>query len=53
MVFEDGGGIRGLAALVVLEQLMDAANEERRKNGLPPEEPWQMFDLIGGTSTGG
>ncbi|CZR67325.1 uncharacterized protein PAC_17224 [Phialocephala subalpina] len=49
----DGGGIRGLAALVVLEQLLDAANEERRKLGLSSQEPWQMFDMIGGTSTGG
>jgi patatin-like phospholipase/acyl hydrolase len=49
----DGGGVRGLAAIVVLEQLMDAANEEGQKKGLPPQEPWEMFDMIGGTSTGG
>lgn len=49
----DGGGIRGLSALVCLEQLMDGANEHRRQSGLPPVEPWQMFDMIGGTSTGG
>jgi hypothetical protein len=42
-----------LAAIVVLEMIMDAANEERRKNNLPPQEPWEMFDMIGGTSTGG
>jgi len=49
----DGGGVRGLAALVILEQVMDVANEERRKAGLPRQDPWQMFDIIGGTSTGG
>jgi patatin-like phospholipase/acyl hydrolase len=49
----DGGGVRGLAAIVVLEQLMDVANEERRKKNLEPQEPWQMFDMIAGTSTGG
>jgi patatin-like phospholipase/acyl hydrolase len=49
----DGGGVRGLAALVILEQVMDIANEKRRKAGLERQEPWQMFDIIGGTSTGG
>ncbi|KAI9667893.1 MAG: hypothetical protein M1821_000713 [Bathelium mastoideum] len=32
---------------------MDAANEYRRKLELPPHEPWQIFDMICGTSTGG
>ncbi|PMD43710.1 FabD/lysophospholipase-like protein [Hyaloscypha variabilis F] len=49
----DGGGVRGLAALVILEQVMYVANDERQKLGLPRQEPWQMFDIIGGTSTGG
>ncbi|RKK95799.1 hypothetical protein BFJ71_g8265 [Fusarium oxysporum] len=49
----DGGGIRGLSALVLLEQLMELSNEHRRKLELPTLEPWQMFDMIGGTSTGG
>ncbi|KAG9245803.1 acyl transferase/acyl hydrolase/lysophospholipase [Calycina marina] len=49
----DGGGVRGLAAIVVLEQLMEVANAERSNKGLSPQEPWQMFDMIGGTSTGG
>ncbi|EXA53703.1 hypothetical protein FOVG_01433 [Fusarium oxysporum f. sp. pisi HDV247] len=51
--FTDGGGVRGLSALVLLEQLMELSNEHRRKLELPPLEPWQMFDMIGGTSTGG
>ncbi|PQE20346.1 acyl transferase acyl hydrolase lysophospholipase protein [Rutstroemia sp. NJR-2017a BBW] len=32
---------------------MDKVNEERKKKGLAPQEPWELFDLIGGTSTGG
>ncbi|KAH8911269.1 hypothetical protein BR93DRAFT_965075 [Coniochaeta sp. PMI_546] len=49
----DGGGIRGLSALLLLEQLMDASNEHRRKMNLIPLRPCEMFDMIGGTSTGG
>lgn len=32
---------------------MDAANHQRKQKGLKPEEPWEMFDMIGGTSTDG
>ncbi|SPJ72134.1 uncharacterized protein FTOL_01862 [Fusarium torulosum] len=49
----DGGGVRGLSALVLLEQLMDLSNEHRRKLELLTLKPWQIFDMIGGTSTGG
>lgn len=50
----DGGGIRGLSSIVILEQLLDQYNSIREENyGLAPQEPWQIFDLIGGTSTGG
>lgn len=49
----DGGGVRGLSALILLEQLMDQANYKRKSLNLPPQEPWEMFDMIGGTSTGG
>jgi patatin-like phospholipase/acyl hydrolase len=49
----DGGGVRGLSALVMLEQLMEAANGKRAGMNLEPQEPWEMFDMIGGTSTGG
>lgn len=43
--FEDGGGMRGIASLLFLEAVMDKA--------APDKEPWQVFDIIGGTSTGG
>lgn len=47
----DGGGIRGLSKLLILEQIM-----ERIKYDLDMADdplPADFFDLIGGTSTGG
>ncbi|TAQ91338.1 hypothetical protein B7494_g305 [Chlorociboria aeruginascens] len=49
----DGGGVRGLSSIIILEHLMEKVNDERKKKGLAPQEPWELFDLIGGTSTGG
>jgi patatin-like phospholipase/acyl hydrolase len=43
----DGGGVRGLSALMILEQLMEAVNPDA------PPKPCDYFDMIGGTSTGG
>jgi patatin-like phospholipase/acyl hydrolase len=43
----DGGGVRGLSALMILEQLMQSINPET------PPKPCEYFDMIGGTSTGG
>ena len=43
----DGGGVRGLSVLMILEQLMEAVNPEA------PLKPCDYFDMIGGTSTGG
>ncbi|KAH0562657.1 hypothetical protein GP486_002663 [Trichoglossum hirsutum] len=49
----DGGGIRGLFGIIVLQSVM----EEVRKIDCPesddPLKPCDYFDLIGGTSTGG
>lgn len=39
----DGGGVRGLSSLLILQKQMESINEE----------PWQFFDMIVGTSTGG
>jgi predicted acylesterase/phospholipase RssA len=55
----DGGGVRGLSSLLILQDLMEnIAKEEKRlhirhndNNDLP--HPCDYFDLIGGTSTGG
>lgn len=47
----DGGGIRGLSELLVLEEIM-----YRIKCDLGADDdllPADFFDLIGGTSTGG
>jgi patatin-like phospholipase/acyl hydrolase len=50
----DGGGVRGLSTLYILKNIMDRLNDERRKTAnLPPVKPCEVFDLIGGTSTGG
>jgi patatin-like phospholipase/acyl hydrolase len=49
----DGGGVRGLSSLYVLKIIMDRLNHERRAAALPPVKPCEVFDLIGGTSTGG
>jgi patatin-like phospholipase/acyl hydrolase len=43
----DGGGVRGLSALMILEQLMEAVDLDA------PPKPCEYFDMIGGTSTGG
>ncbi|KAF2812175.1 FabD/lysophospholipase-like protein [Mytilinidion resinicola] len=43
----DGGGVRGLSALLILEQLMETINPDA------PPKPCDYFDMIGGTSTGG
>jgi patatin-like phospholipase/acyl hydrolase len=43
----DGGGIRGLSSLMILEQLMQTINPDS------PPKPCDYFDMIGGTSTGG
>lgn len=43
----DGGGVRGLSALMILKQLMEAVNPNA------PPKPCEYFNLIGGTSTGG
>ncbi|KAI9733092.1 MAG: hypothetical protein M1834_003639 [Cirrosporium novae-zelandiae] len=43
----DGGGIRGLSSLMILEQLMQTIDS------YSPPKPCDYFDMIGGTSTGG
>lgn len=51
----DGGGVRGLSTLYILKTIMTRINTERAKARPPkdPVKPCDMFDLIGGTSTGG
>ena len=49
----DGGGVRGLSSLHILKRIMDELNRFRKEKGLPSRLPCQVFDIIGGTSTGG
>jgi hypothetical protein len=49
----DGGGVRGLSTLYILQRIMERLNFEREEAGLRPKKPCEIFDLIGGTSTGG
>ena len=49
----DGGGVRALSTLLILKRLMDRTNTVRKELGLNPVKPWELFDLIGGTGTGG
>lgn len=47
----DGGGVRGLSSLLILRDIMTQLNAERDDN--QDLRPCDVFDLIGGTSTGG
>lgn len=44
----DGGGIKGLSSLYILEKILMTKDPDR-----PDPNPWEYFDMIGGTSTGG
>jgi hypothetical protein len=48
-----GGEEHGLAALFVLRDLFASLNAERQSVGDTHVKPWELFDLIGGTGTGG
>lgn len=43
----DGGGIRGLYSLIILERFMETIEPNS------PPKPCDYFDMIGGTSKGG
>ena len=43
----DGGGVRGLSSLLILENLLERIDPDN------PPKPCDYFDMIGGTSTGG
>ena len=50
-VSEDGGGIRGLSELIIIQELMERIKWHKELPETPV--PADYFDLIGGTSTGG
>ena len=45
----NGGGVRGLSETIILKHLMRNISKKCGRN----IEPWERFDMIGGTSTGG
>jgi hypothetical protein len=47
----DGGGIRGLSELLILQEIMRRIQHDEKLAEMP--SPCDYFDLIGGTSTGG
>jgi hypothetical protein len=47
----DNGGVRGLATILVIRILMRDLN--RRHSMGDDLEPWQVFDMIGGSGIGG
>ncbi|KND93534.1 hypothetical protein TOPH_01531, partial [Tolypocladium ophioglossoides CBS 100239] len=47
----DGGGIRGISSLLILEDIMERLRQTEGLERVP--RPCKYFDLIGGTSTGG
>jgi predicted acylesterase/phospholipase RssA len=55
----DGGGVRGLSSLLILQELMENVAKEEKRLRLRHQDsdelphPCDYFDLIGGTSTGG
>ncbi len=46
LAFDGGGGVRGLSALMILQQLMQTVDQDTTP------EPCDYFDMISGTSTG-
>lgn len=49
----DGSGVRGLSTLYILKGLMMRLNHERQAVNFLSVKPCEVFDFIGGTSTGG
>lgn len=47
----DGGGIRGVSELVVLDRIMRRLKDKEDLDEVP--RPCDYFDLMAGTSTGG
>lgn len=47
----DGGGVRGIAALIVLDDIMKRIQKRKNLDKLP--RPADYFELAAGTSTGG
>ena len=53
MFFADGGGVRGLASLLILKRIMYVLDDRIDPEVSRPLLPCQYFDMMAGTSTGG
>lgn len=51
MTSEDGGGVRGLSSLLILQRVMEEVKAIEGLETVPL--PCEYFDMIAGTSTGG
>ena len=49
--YTDAGGPRAISQLTILVSLMDRLNSEGSIQ--EQKRPWEVFDMIGGTGTGG
>ncbi|CAZ80256.1 unnamed protein product [Tuber melanosporum] len=55
----DGGGVRGLSSLMILQDIMSTISQQEKSSHIRPKDddtplkPCEYFDIIGGTSTGG
>ena len=49
----DGGGVRGLASLLILKSIMHSLESKVGPEVKKPLLPCKYFDMIAGTSTGG
>ena len=49
----DGGGIRGLSSLLILQRIMHVLHQKAELDEKQPLRPCEYFDIIAGTSTGG
>jgi hypothetical protein len=47
----DGGGIRGMSGLLILKEIMARIQYQRNLDSMP--FPYDYFDLMGGSGTGG
>jgi patatin-like phospholipase/acyl hydrolase len=47
----DGGGVRGVSELLIIDQMMKRIKQEHRLVEVP--KPCEYFDMIGGTGTAG
>ena len=53
ILLADGGGVRGLASLLILQRIMYVLNDRVGPEVSRPLLPCQYFDMMAGTSTGG